>query len=56
MEDLGSYDLLRDKLNTADLDLTVLDTMSTNIAKLHRSTHKATLTKEQHQELLQLSE
>ncbi|XP_022104379.1 uncharacterized protein LOC110984359 [Acanthaster planci] len=56
MEDLGGYAILRDKLNNADLDLSILKQLAVFIGKLHRATHKATINPAEHQEMVTFCE
>ncbi|XP_038062069.1 5-deoxyribose kinase-like [Patiria miniata] len=51
MEDLGGFDILRDRLNNGNLDLSLLTPLARNIAKLHRSTHRVTTDPVKHQEM-----
>ena len=53
MEDLGSYQLLRDQLNQGSMDLSVVEALTGYITKLHRSAHRAIVDGETHQKMVE---
>ncbi|XP_022099530.1 uncharacterized protein LOC110984045 [Acanthaster planci] len=53
MEDLGSYELLRQQLNLGKFDTSLARKLVTCIAKLHRATHRETVDETTHLEMVQ---